>query len=184
MPRTPDAHPGELIEEEGILLGDAGSDPTVIGEIRRVGSDFIFRDGVGLFNPRTGGAPVVFGSEYQQGSSLAVFTTSATTFQQRWRFTTTALPAGVYLLFAFAEIGTDGASAGATVEAQVQLNDLTTLAKGRVKPNTINARVLMGGAFHLGSISGAQNIDFDIRKVDGNGSVAMENARVVLWRAS
>lgn len=184
MPRTPDAHPGELIEEEGILLGDGGSDPTEIGEIRRVGSAFRMRDDAGVFNPRDGGSGAVFGTEYRQASSLGIYTTSATSFQQRWRFTTTALPTGVYLLLAFAEIGTDGSSAGAQVEAQIQQNDSVTLAKGRIKPGVANARALMGGAFHLGSISGAQNIDFDVRKVDGNGSVAMENARATLWRVS
>ena len=58
MPRTPDARAGELIEDDGILLGDALTDPTQLGEIRRVGSDFRMRDGTGVFNPRSGGGGI------------------------------------------------------------------------------------------------------------------------------
>lgn len=51
MGRTPDRFPGER-EDEGILLEDAGTDPVVLGGIRRVGTDLKGRDGAGVFNLR------------------------------------------------------------------------------------------------------------------------------------
>jgi hypothetical protein len=53
MPRTPDRKPGAA-DEEGIFLSDEGVDPSVIGEIRRNGSDIKAKDGTGVFNLRSG----------------------------------------------------------------------------------------------------------------------------------
>lgn len=184
MSGTPDRHPGPLQEEEEIQLYEVAGDPASAGRMRYVGGAFRLRDSIGVFDPRTGGASAVFGTQYEQGANLPVFTTSSTSYQQRWRYSTANLPAGTYILFAFAEVGTDATSAGPIVNARIQINDTTTLAQGIVKPGVEGARVPMGGAFHLAGISGVQNIDFDIRKVSGVGSVAMENARVVLWRVS
>lgn len=54
MPRTPDRFPGEA-DEEGLLLEETDSDPTIVGGMRLVGGDFRLRDSAGVFNPRTGG---------------------------------------------------------------------------------------------------------------------------------
>ena len=52
MPQTPDARYGELIEDEGIVLG-----PTALadapGKIRYTGTRFSFQDAGGEFDPRT-----------------------------------------------------------------------------------------------------------------------------------
>jgi len=57
MPKTPDRFPGEA-DEEGLLLEEAGSDPTTVGGMRLVGGDFRLRDSAGVFNPRTGGSGI------------------------------------------------------------------------------------------------------------------------------
>jgi len=55
MPRTPDRRHGALYEED-IFLEEQTGDPTDIGQLRRVGSDFKAKDGTGVFNLRTGGS--------------------------------------------------------------------------------------------------------------------------------
>jgi hypothetical protein len=53
MARTPDRRPGES-DEEGIILENrpSGDNPAVSGGIRYVDGSFIFKDAVGLFDPR------------------------------------------------------------------------------------------------------------------------------------
>lgn len=52
MTLTPDRSPGELQEDEGILLGGS-TDPTVAGGMRYVSGAFRFKDGTAVFDPRT-----------------------------------------------------------------------------------------------------------------------------------
>ena len=51
MAKTPDRTPGES-DEEGTIYISQGSDPSVAGGVRYVGSDFRMKDGLGVFNPR------------------------------------------------------------------------------------------------------------------------------------
>jgi hypothetical protein len=53
MPRTPDRFPGPTYEE-GVYLESVVDDPATVGEVRLVGSDFKARDGLGIFNLRSG----------------------------------------------------------------------------------------------------------------------------------
>jgi len=52
MTRTPDRTPGELQEDEGIILG-GDSDPTAFGGMRYVSGAFRFKDGTEVFNPKS-----------------------------------------------------------------------------------------------------------------------------------
>lgn len=54
MPGTPDARHGELLEDDGILLGTTPG-ATVQGEIRYTGSRFSMYDASGEYDPRSGG---------------------------------------------------------------------------------------------------------------------------------
>ncbi len=54
MPRTPDAHHGELLEDEGIQFGAAAADVSEPGEIRYYGGAFRAMDGTGIFDLRSG----------------------------------------------------------------------------------------------------------------------------------
>ena len=59
MPRTPDRSPGEEDQEGTIYENWApGNDPPALGGVRLVDGEFRMRDSVGVFNPRTGAAPV------------------------------------------------------------------------------------------------------------------------------
>ena len=55
MGTTPDRKPGPLQEDEEIQLGTNASEPSVAGAFNYNGSSFKFKDGVGVFDPRTGG---------------------------------------------------------------------------------------------------------------------------------
>ncbi len=55
MTGTPDAHHGELLEDEGIVLS-ASTDPTVNGEIRYSSGEFKAKDAIGVFALRGGGS--------------------------------------------------------------------------------------------------------------------------------
>lgn len=55
MPRTPDRRPGAMVEEEEIRFLSNATGPTVAGAFNYDGTDFVFRDADGTFNPRTGG---------------------------------------------------------------------------------------------------------------------------------
>jgi hypothetical protein len=54
VPITPDRHPGPTEEDESLILQDGGVDPTVVGQILLNGTDFKAKDGVGVFNLRSG----------------------------------------------------------------------------------------------------------------------------------
>ena len=55
MARTPDRTPGPSLEEETQYEDrGAGNDPTVDGALRYVDGNFRMKDGLGVFNPRTG----------------------------------------------------------------------------------------------------------------------------------
>jgi hypothetical protein len=55
MPRTPDRHPGPLIEDDEIRLGEVTVDPSVPGATVYKDGAFKMRDAAGNFDPRTGG---------------------------------------------------------------------------------------------------------------------------------
>lgn len=53
MPQTPDRKPGKS-DEEGLVLSNESIDPAVIGEFRLNGTDIKAKDGLGVFNLRSG----------------------------------------------------------------------------------------------------------------------------------
>ena len=55
MPRTPDRHPGPLIEDEEIRLSEVTADPSVPGATVYKDGAFKMRDASGDIDPRTGG---------------------------------------------------------------------------------------------------------------------------------
>lgn len=57
MPRTPDRKPGPGRQEE-IIYSPRTSDPTRDGAVRYVNGSFRMKDALGVFDPRTGNAPI------------------------------------------------------------------------------------------------------------------------------
>jgi hypothetical protein len=58
LPVTPDRNPGPLEEDEEIRLGTNPSGPSCEGACAYDGTSFKFWDGVGVFDPRTGGSGI------------------------------------------------------------------------------------------------------------------------------
>ena len=61
MPRTPDRSPGALEEDEEIRLEANAAPPTVAGAFNYNGTSFQMKDGVGVFDPRSGGGGITAG---------------------------------------------------------------------------------------------------------------------------
>lgn len=224
MTRTPDRTPGELQEDEGIILG-GDSDPTVVGGMRYVSGAFRFKDGTEVFNPKTfvsphasthnksqsdaltaqslssGAAPAnktfqtdgaggialvdyveAYPPNLQSGEYTTPFSTSAGTYQQVYRYTTTSVPAGNYFLVSLANL--DCSNAGNVTDARVQIDDTTTFAR------FVGPVAYVGGSSQLIGVrtvtltAGVHNIDFDIFKASGNGNVIMLSAYITIWRVS
>ena len=55
MSTTPDRRPGPLIEDEEIRLIENASTPSQAGALNYDGANFVMRDSLGSFNPRSGG---------------------------------------------------------------------------------------------------------------------------------
>ncbi len=77
MARTPDRSPGAMIEDEEIRFVSNATGPTVAGAFNYNGTEFVMRDAVGTFNPR---------------SSASAFTTSGTSVETSF---TASFPAGL-----------------------------------------------------------------------------------------
>lgn len=55
MSQTPNRFPGQ-IDAEGVIFDTAVVDPTAAGGMRYVSGDFLLKDSLGVFNPRSGSA--------------------------------------------------------------------------------------------------------------------------------
>lgn len=72
MSKTPDRHPGILVETEEILLGgDVSGDPTDLGGMRYVSGAFRFMDAIGVFDPRGTGSGDVVGPASATDNAIA-----------------------------------------------------------------------------------------------------------------
>jgi hypothetical protein len=123
-----------------------------------------------------------FPPELQSDEYLVPFATSSGVYQQVWRYSTTSLPAGSYFIAAQAAL--DTTNAGNVTDARIQLDDAIDIGK------TIGPVAYVGGARPLVGVrsvvlsAGVHTIDFDIRKVKGNGSVEINSCYVTLWRVA
>ena len=77
MARTPDRSPGAMIEDEEIRFTSNASGPTVPGAFNYDGTEFVMRDAMGNFNPR---------------SSAGAFTTSGSIVETAF---TASFPSGL-----------------------------------------------------------------------------------------
>ena len=118
----------------------------------------------------------------QSGEYTTPFSTSAGTYQQVYRYTTTSVPAGNYFLVSLANL--DCSNAGNVTDARVQIDDTTTFAR------FVGPVAYVGGSSQLIGVrtvtltAGVHNIDFDIFKASGNGNVIMLSAYITIWRVS
>ena len=110
MGRTPDRSPGAMIEDEEIRFVSNSNGPTVAGAFNYNGTEFVMRDAMGTFNPR---------------SSASAFTTSGSRIETAF---TASFPAG--LSGSLTQL-TDGSSylvAGANVTIATASNGQVTIS--------------------------------------------------------
>lgn len=113
-------------------------------------------------------------------SYLTPYSTSSSSYQRVWRYTTPSLSAGSYIVIAQADLNTT--NSGNVTDARVQVDDTTTIA------SWVGPVAYVGGNKPLIGIriqiltAGVHDIDFDIRKASGNGNVIMTACYVQLWR--
>ena len=111
------------------------------------------------------------------------YSTSSATYQQVWRYATQTLPTGTYFFAVMAWL--DTTNAGNITDAQVQVDDMTSIAKWIAPVGFVGGIVPLVGVYTIVFSSAAtHNIDFDIRKASGNGNVIMSECYVTLWRVS
>lgn len=120
--------------------------------------------------------------ELNYGSYTTPYSTSSGTYQQVWRYTTPALSAGSFIVIVQADL--DTTNAGNVTDARVQVDDTTTIV------SRIGPVAYVGGNMPLIGIriqvftAGTHYLDFDIRKVSGNGNVIMKACYVQIWRVA
>ena len=126
------------------------------------------------------GPASIFGTEYTYGESEGESSTTSSSYQQKLRVTTAALPSGNYHVMATAEIL--NTSDEQTTYARLQLNDSTTIAEhavdyGEDTPNNYRAF----STHQRLSLSGVNNFDLDYRRNSG-GTARIRRARITIWR--
>lgn len=117
----------------------------------------------------------------ETGVTTTPFSTSSSSYQQAWRYTTATLPAGSYFFALQADL--DTTNAGNVTDCCAQVDDAETIA------NTIGpvgyvggSRPLIGARSVTFATAARHTVDFDIRKASGNGSVVIKSIRITLWR--
>ena len=130
-------------------------------------------------NYRIGGKVTVMMTEFQEASSDDESSTTNTTFVQKLRMSTAALPSGKYRIGWQLEFKNNHRSGG---EYRVQINDTTTLAQADGTDSSTPGFTTESGFYYASSISGVQNIDIDFRAL--GGTTYVQAARLEIWRVS
>jgi len=124
---------------------------------------------------------IVFGKERQDEESLALSTTTSTSFQEKLSLVTGTLIAGQrYRVGWYFEL--NSSKTNSSVYSQVQALDSITIQETIYEPKDSNNWIPIGG-FGYFTPSTDQVVNFDIDYRAGGGNVAgIRNARLELWR--
>lgn len=177
MPLTPDRRHGPLEEDEEIRLGSNPTPPSMAGALNYNGTSFVLRDSLGSFNPRSAGASGLV--EYNYNSSEASSSTSSNVFQQKLRLSV-SVTGGTYLVFWHSLITTS--SANKDFQAQVQLNDVSTLSLVQFRVPIANQDYIFCGFSPLTLSAGAHFVDLDWSSTSASATL-ISLARLALWKA-
>ena len=180
MGRTPDRHDGPTIEDEEILLGDSGVDPSIPGGISYNAGAFRLWDALGVFNPRSG-ASSVFGEAYTSAVSEAQSDTTLTPFRNKLTLTTPALNAGTYLVLLFCEARTSSANKQMQVRVQIDAVDAALLD---VYPPLANLWLPVSGFKPVALAAGVHAVTLDWRSTSAAFTASVRKARLALWRTT
>ena len=138
-----------------------------------------------------GGAPPIFGSEYQDAVSAAVSTTTSTTFVQKLRLATSALPAGRYRLEVSYQWNHDAINSN--FEARVQQDDATELMHHVQEPSEsggtfgttgTSQKYTFSKVMLLNLAAASYNFDLDFLTDNAGDPSSIWDATFTLWRVS
>ena len=131
-----------------------------------------------------GSAANVFGTEFQEISSLGLSSTTSTTFQDKIDWTTASLPIGKYRLgwtyaWSFSSTGDD-------FEGRIQLNgtDIMLHAQEPKDSGTDQLHRHSGFEYFDVTTAGTQDINLQYRTDDAADTAFIQRARLELWRVS
>jgi len=121
--------------------------------------------------------PNVFGTQFQQVSSLGISSTISDIFQTKLTLTTPSLPSGTYRIGWMMQY--NNLSISNYSDVRCQLNNVTTLSESLIEhKDPSNYPDFVGFAYQ--SLSGVNTIDLDYRASGSTTNV--RNARIELWR--
>jgi hypothetical protein len=154
------------------------------------GTAFILRGGVSPYFQTALSVPWVweqadpaalFGTDLQWVEDLTSSSTTARTWQQKLRLTTTDLPLGDYLILYAAVIG--GSLSSTRIGVQFEQDDTTVLAEAGVAPGPSSSLVFSGHVVRA-TFSGVHTFDIDWQRSAGGGQSYISGVRLTLWRIS
>jgi len=126
----------------------------------------------------------VFGKNFQEASSLTLSETTATSFQQKLRMTTSTLPIGKYRL-GWSYSWQYGLASN-DFKGRIQFNDDKVMMEHQEEPKdqySDQERYCTG--FLYFSVASEQSINIDLDYCGASGSTAsIFNARLEIWRVS
>lgn len=124
----------------------------------------------------------LFGSEFQEASSLGLSSTTSTTFQNKLTLVTPALPAGNYRIgwsysWSYGSTGND-------FEARVTLNAVDIMNHAQEPKDAGTDQLHRHTGFEYQAISGINTIELDYRTDSGGVTAWIQRARLEIWRVS
>jgi hypothetical protein len=130
--------------------------------------------------------PQVFGTYFNEASSETDSSTTSTSWSQKVRLTTSALPAGKYRIGWSYNIRQSNTSYSA--QARVQINDTGTVHNYMLEPKdgTSNEEDAVGGFYYYTVSTGGTtlDIDLDFSTENSGGTTTIRRARLEFWRVS
>lgn len=129
---------------------------------------------------------LIFGTQFQEGSSDGVSTTTSTTFQQKLRITTPVVPAGTYRIACSYNWLLSSNTAGRSFDGRIEVDDTTTIFTHQQRPANTDATGLWvaGGFAYIALTNDAHTIDLDYRTTDGAATATISKAKLEVWRVS
>ena len=130
-----------------------------------------------------GPAGGIFGSEFQRFESLAISSTTSSSYVEKASFTTTSLPAGDYYIRV--QYTWRQNNAGDDFRARVQVDNNVTLFTHQQEPKDPGSDQLMWNHWSdvISLSAGTHQLDTDFSEVGGN-TAFIGNLTILLWRVN
>lgn len=174
---------GERVDQLLFEQVPVGAPAQVVGEARWDGSAWVFKDSIGTFDPRTGGTPNVFGTEYEQDEETVPNTTSSSIYQSFQSFTSASKPVGLYIIQA--SFALTASNNNTEVAARFLIDGVPGVLEVIQAPRVENASILISGfkEVTLGAPA-TVSLDAQFHKNAGTGTVTAVRNSFMIWRVA